>query len=1278
MPNRKLSKAEKAKRKKMIAERAKKARKARMIKKKLEAVENKIRKEEVLINTLDNIPGKKRLGNKLKKIARKRIEDLNKNRNKFRKKLGLKKTKKKVLKVPKKMTDEEVKDKIALENHLRKLKNEKEAKKKLEELRKLEKIRDNYENEIGNQMDNLESTIVTDLRNEIRDDKRIDVNGRLIINIPRDTANTIAVVKLVNETLTNANEMFGVNRRFYFTITYESELVDGSKVTRTMSIPFPQDDMDEAMEYLRQKIVSDYSNRLSNITNILQVKVAPQGINIINDIGYLDELLAYGSISDRKYQQRCLMSLSVKTKKCIYWTYLVINKKITPTRGKRAENHDRYVGKKLSYEEPFIRKYVKNGQLHRFLLYKSKERDYYLYTENSKKFHKYAVNGDVEILEDDEVDDNEIVFYHKGRHVAPALAMKLKKKNKVRKGNGSINVLDPIKNTTNQREKNEILHFYDIESYNGGKFGILCSVSQEKEGKFKGRHFASQVDFANYVDRMSVKSDKKTKPTGKIDYHNFYAHNATKYDSIYIYQALGKICPLSNISTSGNGIKSFRYGDNIMFKDSLLLIEGSLQTLTRDVFKLKVKASELPINYYGYPGDKYIEGKEVYPYKFYTEENKNYIGEVPGPEYFNDTESWERCCAEHKEYEKEFNLEQYTLYYCYLDCIFGYKMLKKFEEVNKHEAEIKCSPKEFNDVKKAMELKDYDKLEKLFPGATKNAAKLRHDYLEWARKRISHNPLNSITKSGETMTRFKKLYNVYDFVGIPDKYEKLVNISYKGGVTDVYKKSFNHSKAEEIHKNYSMMNEDEFNKYMDDILRNQDLKDTLHKDDINSSYPSVMLGDVPIKFIGCKGIFGKYMKDGEELDIDMDSDLLKEDDHGIEYIPNDEKEIEQLNEDVWKILEYGGNIDNIIIDHYLYNVSYKYEDRKFIPNIYVHKDSKFQGVQSRGGEMVWGSILKQAFREHMLNRQKHHGCSPRFEEFGIHGYLRFEAKPAFNQYITYLYTERAKIKDLIYKSNDQEEIAILEIKSKSLKDRMNCLYGKFGQKIFNETIMCSYKEFTTMEENNPGSITEIKEIDENQCLVSINNSDEKREGAIGKLRFVASYITACARVNLFDMVYSAGTKNVYYVDTDSCFYSGDRIGKIDPSKLGWRDSEICENVEGDNIIMTGLMCNAPKFYGSQGYKKTKGIWKKMKDKLKSKGIGRGKLKYSDYVKLNRGDEKKVQVDCLNFVKKMMEGFVVPTKIKKDVKCVHSKREFIGNDSIMNTGDVSDDDTSQSD
>ena len=44
----------------------------------------------------------------------------------------------------------------------------------------------------------------------------------------------------------------------------------------------------------------------------------------------------------------------------------------------------------------------------------------------------------------------------------------------------------------------------------------------------------------------------------------------------------------------------------------------------------------------------------------------------------------------------------------------------------------------------------------------------------------------------------------------------------------------------------------------------------------------------------------------------------------------------------------------------------------------------------------------------------------------------------------------------------------------------------------------------------------------------------------------------------------------------------------------------------------------------------------------------------------------------------MEGFVVPTKIKKDVKCVHSKREFIGNDSIMNTGDVSDDDTSQSD
>ena len=1157
-----------------------------------------------------------------------------------------------------------------------------------------------------------------------RGKKKVKADGRLVLTFD-ETVGTETVLQMIDDMIEMVGEDTGLFPKFQYTFKVELVSDDGRTITRTINIPIFFDDPILAFEQLLQKAEVTYGRKADELKRVLWVKMQAEGLDIEfkESQDFLNSLLAFGTISDRKYQSKCLMSLSVKSRVCIYWTYLVIEGLIKPTRGKKAENFDRYVGLRLKAETSKLRKMVRAGNLSEFLTYKSAKNNkpYYLYTHNSQLFHKYHPNGDIEILDNDEMADDQKCFYHKGIHVAPSEGRRLKSKIKVK--HECLRILDPIEQCTSQRVRTEKLHFYDIESYAGGEFGLLCSVTEGPNG-FVGNHFYKLDNFAQYIDGMAVKANKKTNKKGKTTLHNFYAHNATRYDAIYIYQPLGKICPLTSISTGGNSLKCFRYGLNIMFKDSLLMIQGSLAKLAKEVFKIKIKASELPEgqNYYNYPSDHYITGKEVFPYLFYSKDNIDYIGEVPDWEYFGHSstsdeerkECRERCYNEHLKYKKKFNLRKYNEYYCYLDCILGYKMIKKYGELNTHHPEIKCSPRVIQNVKNTLfpytQKKKKDGTKKAFKPVDlskypefkginmENEADKRTRFFEFARKRIYHNPLNSVTKSGETMSRFKKLYNVYDFIGIQDQYEELEKGGYGGGITDVYKKSFVHPQKDKIFEMFNKIGgQEEFNEYMNNLVKTQDLDSRLHKDDINSSYPQVMRNrNVPIECVGHTGIFGKYYysenaarfrndsgclsKDAkaEPLQIDKDSDLLKEEDNGIVYIKDNKDEMDSFNQNL-KILLFTESgvvkLDDLIIDHYHYMITYSYKDPKFIPNIYIHKDDKFQGCQNGAEKMVWGSVLKQAIREHLKNRTEHHGCDSRFDYLHVYGFLRFKAEPAFKSYITYLYDQRSLIKAEISTETDEEKLGILEVKSKALKDRMNCLYGKFGQKIFPETIMCYYEEYKHILNTRADDIVEIKELngydgtEKTQFLISLIN-EEGGDGSIGKLRYIASYITACARVNLFDMIYSAGVKNVYYVDTDSCFYTGNRIDKIDPSKLGWRDSEICENVESNNIIMTGLMCNAPKFYGSQGFKKKKnGDWVKMEDKLKSKGIKHGLLKYSDYEALNSGKLEFIGVDCINFIKRFTEGYVEPHLQPKKVKCVYSKRQFQGNNSTMNEGEV---------
>jgi hypothetical protein len=730
-----------------------------------------------------------------------------------------------------------------------------------------------------------------------------------------------------------------------------------------------------------------------SIKDILEIRLFIVDFDVMEDIDILESLLAYGSISDRDFQNKTLYSMSAESRICIYWSYLLINDKVQIKRGSKVENLDSYILTMLNDEPIELRRFAKEGKLHDFLKYVTKRDNinYYLYVHNLRKFYKYFVDdkNDISIESLDKIDDEQKCFYYYFNHVAVSNGKKLRNIEHSGFTKQRI-ILNPILQSCTHKLVNKEFHFYDIESYTNGQMSIICSVKYDEENqRYIGKHFDDVDIFAHYIDSLSFKNNKKTRPTKKILYHDFYGHNASNYDMIYIFQALNHICRLKNFINNGNSIKGFTYGTNIEFKDSNLMITGQLEKLTKEVFKLKVKTSELPYNYYNLKPDEIAtEEKESYPYTFLTKENIDYIGEVPHWKYFgrnDDTdkvrkERYERCLKAHQKAKRKFNLKEYTIYYCYLDCILGHKMIMKYRELNIVKPSVKGSieelANEIKDVRRTLfkshrpklRQRKNEKIEKFnerikldkemwdeklkyllnnhpeFKGLNMNNKLIcKVKFLKFARKRIYFDPLHYKTKSSETLARFSKLFNMYEVYSIPDLYEPLIRNSYGGGVCDVYKKKWE-NKNTDIDKNYENLSEKEFNKYMDNIVKNSKSEDKLHKDDINSSYPSVMTKSVPIKFW--------YERN-------------------CRYTFNSLKDIEQLK------------------DTNLYIISYEYEDDRVIPNIYVRHQDKFMGLKKNNEIPVWGDLLKQSLKQHLLNDIKKHGCSTRFKTIKIHKELVF-------------------------------------------------------------------------------------------------------------------------------------------------------------------------------------------------------------------------------------------------------------------------------------------------
>jgi len=314
------------------------------------------------------------------------------------------------------------------------------------------------------------------------------------------------------------------------------------------------------------------------------------------------------------------------------------------------------------------------------------------------------------------------------------------------------------------------------------------------------------------------------------------------------------------------------------------------------------------------------------------------------------------------------------------------------------------------------------------------------------------------------------------------------------------------------------------------------IRDCVYKLDVNSLYPSVMLGPMPVKMVGhFKNITVKRMKE-----------LLK--DHiGCADVFIDSKERTYPYYDGNRLLECRGRYRNILC----------------------------------------GPELLNAVRKGDITRCNHLAI--------------YEAREVFGEYVRYFYTLRQR-----YKGEGNH------VGDKLAKILMNSLYGKFGQRsndwidLTLDTLRDIYAEakLDMPAKYCPGSSMPALPYGSSKWFpegldksITIRNVGGKMQVKVDagehweSCPIIASYITSMARSRLKGLINAAGSRNVYYVDTDSLFCNRTgydrltRANEIDPGKLGKL------KLEGTSTDTT-IRC--PKDYDFDGHIIIKGIRKDAK------------------------------------------------------------------------------------
>lgn len=315
-------------------------------------------------------------------------------------------------------------------------------------------------------------------------------------------------------------------------------------------------------------------------------------------------------------------------------------------------------------------------------------------------------------------------------------------------------------------------------------------------------------------------------------------------------------------------------------------------------------------------------------------------------------------------------------------------------------------------------------------------------------------------------------------------------------------------------------------------------------------------------------------------------------------------------------LKYDDIVDS---NNYLASIKYIGKDKNFIPNILIRSKGHIIACEDSQYAYHWGIELKEAIKN---------GCKITVKSCDM-----YESKELFSNFSNYFYDERLKVK----KTN--------AAKSQFFKLLLNSLYGKFGQKLFTKRMLL----------NNCNEMYQILGDDKYLCglseigdkiLVEYEESDREKK-SIGNLVRFSSYIAACTRCKLSEVMRDIGHKHIYYCDTDSIFTDKKPSDKfLDDTKIGFLKLET-----GEHLINTAYFL-APKSYC---YALDNG-----KIKNASKGVDSSKLIIDDYEELYTGKVKSV-VQNRGMFFRSFEGVKIEEH-DRSISVVYNKRSWNGNES----------------
>lgn len=180
-------------------------------------------------------------------------------------------------------------------------------------------------------------------------------------------------------------------------------------------------------------------------------------------------------------------------------------------------------------------------------------------------------------------------------------------------------------------------------------------------------------DMDAFMDYLRL-IQRPTKPDGKPgkQAHYLFAHNAAGYDNRILYNYMidhihPDTDPVLEIIPQGAKILQFKWGDNLVFRDTLRFLPGSLDRLAKELLR----------------GKKELR-KGCFPHLFNVAQNQNYEGSLPDLEYFDllfmksksDVDTFLKWHAENK--NKTWNFKNELYLYCKNDVEILAEIMKSF------------------------------------------------------------------------------------------------------------------------------------------------------------------------------------------------------------------------------------------------------------------------------------------------------------------------------------------------------------------------------------------------------------------------------------------------------------------------------------------------------------------------------------------------------------------------------------------------------------------------